>query len=424
MSAPDPITPNAVRDFIIAEARRLGFHRVGLVPVQAPLRYQAYLDWIAKDMHGTMAYMAAPEHVAGRADMRALAENARTVVIVALAYAKDDAVGCGAARGGGTPTALSRPPLPIRGVVARYARGKDYHGIIKKRLYALAQALSAYVGRPVAARPCTDSAPLLERDAAEAAGIGFMAKNTMLIAPGLGSYTLLGELLLDVDASPSTDQRPRQRCGSCRACLDACPTGAFVDAYVLDARRCISYLTIEHRGWIPRELRAAMGTMIFGCDICQDVCPFNARAPDRTRSDPELDPLDPERGTPDLLALFALGANQRRRYVEGTPLRRINREQLMRNLCVALGNAGDPRAIDALTRGLDDPSPMVRGHAAWALGQLGALEPCRQALSSEPDPQVRAELSHALDQTRDFLEPVGTRPAILSKPGTSDGKPT
>jgi epoxyqueuosine reductase len=384
MSAPDPITPDAVRDFIIAEARRLGFHRVGLVPVQAPLRYQAYLDWIAKDMHGTMAYMAAPEHVAGRADMRALAENARTVVVVALAYAK------------GTPPALSQPSPPVRGFVARYARGKDYHGIIKKRLHALARALSERIGRPVAARPCTDSAPLLERDAAEAAGIGFVAKNTMLIAPGLGSYTLLGELLLDVDASPSTDQRPRQRCGSCRACLDACPTGAFVDAYVLDARRCISYLTIEHRGWIPRDLRAAMGTMIVGCDICQDVCPFNARAPDRTRPDPELDPLDPERGAPDLLALFALGANQRRRYVEGTPLRRINREQLMRNLCVALGNAGDPRAIEALTRALADRSPIVRGHAAWALGKLGAFEPCRQALASETDPQVRAELSQAL----------------------------
>jgi epoxyqueuosine reductase len=386
MSPADPIV---VRDFIIAEARRLGFHRVGLVPVQAPLRYQAYLDWIEQDMHGTMAYMAAPEHVAGRRDVRALAENARTIVVVALAYAKgslaDD-------RPGGAASSV----LPIRGLVARYARGKDYHGIIKRRLYALAQALSDHIGRPVAARPCTDSAPLLERDAAEAAGIGFVAKNTMLIAPGLGSYVLLGELLLDVDAASSTEKRQPPRCGSCRACLDACPTGAFSDAYVLDARRCISYLTIEHRGWIPRELRAAMGTMIFGCDICQEVCPFNARAPDRTRPDPELDPLDPERGAPDLLALLELGANQRRRYVEGTALRRINREQFVRNVCVALGNAGDPRAITNLTRALADRSPIVRGHAAWALGRLGALEPCRQALTSETDPQVRAELSQAL----------------------------
>ncbi|MCG8421712.1 MAG: tRNA epoxyqueuosine(34) reductase QueG [Proteobacteria bacterium] len=380
-------------DFIAAEARRLGFHRVGLVPVAPPLRYRAYVDWIARGMHGTMAYMAAAEHVSGRADLHRLAAGARTVVVVALAYAKSSPAPA-------SRFSRDRAETAIRGFVARYARGSDYHAVMKKRLYALAEAIGQHIGRPVAARPCVDTAPVLERDLAEAAGIGFTAKNTMLIAPGLGSYVLLGELLLDVDAATTAIERPKNRCGSCRACLDACPTGAFVDAYVLDARRCISYLTIEHKGPIPRHLRRYIGTMIFGCDICQEVCPFNAQAPDRTRPDGELAALDSERGTPDLLALLSLGANQRRRYVDGTALRRVNREQLVRNLCVALGNAGDPRAIEPLTRMLGDRSPVVRSHAAWALGQLGARDACTTALERETDATVREELDAALAHAR------------------------
>ena len=385
-------SPEALRDVIVAEARRLGFHRVGLVPVQPPLRYQAYRDWLGRGMHGTMAYMAAPDHVRCRRDLRTLAEGARTLVVVALAYAKS----------GGVPLELAGDPGaapgrgPIRGFVARYARGSDYHGVLKERLRALAEAVSAAVGRPVAARPCVDSAPVLERDLAEAAGIGFTAKNTMLIAPGLGSYVVLGELLLDVDAAPTATARPPERCGRCRACLDACPTGAFSEAYVLDARRCISYLTIEHEGSIPRALRPAVGTMIFGCDICQEVCPFNAAAPDRHPPDPALAPRAPDRGAPDLLALLRLGANQRRRYVEGTALRRASREQLLRNICVALGNAGDARAIEPLADTLRDRSPVVRAHAAWALGRLGAADVCRRAMDEEADPEVRAELGAAL----------------------------
>lgn len=402
--APDaPRSPEALRDVIVAEARRLGFHRVGLVPVQPPLRYQAYRDWLDRGMHGTMAYMAAPAHVHGRRDLRTLAEGARTLVVVALAYAKSGGVpgrdsGQDASEDAGRDSGQDAGLGPIRGFVARYARGSDYHGVLKERLRALADTVSAAVGRPVAARPCVDSAPVLERDLAEAAGIGFTAKNTMLIAPGLGSYVVLGELLLDVDAAPTAAARPPGRCGRCRACLDACPTGAFTGAYVLDARRCISYLTIEHEGPIPRALRPAVGTMIFGCDICQEVCPFNAAAPDRHPPDPALVPLAPDRGAPDLLALLALGANQRRRYVEGTALRRASRAQLLRNICVALGNAGDARAIEPLAGAVRDRSPLVRAHAAWALGRLGATDICRRALDEETDPDVQDELRAAIDQ--------------------------
>lgn len=378
----DPLDPVAVRDLIVAEARGLGFHRVGIVPVEPPRRYQAYRDWLDRGMHGTMTYMAAPEHVTGRADLGQLLAGARTVVVVALAYAKS---------GGASPA-----DGVIRGVVARYARGKDYHGVLMARLRAMAETLSRRLGRSVATRPCTDSAPVLERDLAERAGIGFIAKNTMLIAPGLGSYVVLGELLLDVDAAPSASAPERSRCGRCRACLDACPTGAFADAYVLDARRCISYLTIEHDGPIPPELRDAMGTMIFGCDICQEVCPFNAVAPERTPPDPELTARDDERGAPDLVSLLELGSSQRRRYVRNTALRRASREKLLRNVCIALGNAGDLGAAGALERALGDRSALVRGHAAWALGKLGVLEPCRRALERETDAWVRAELEAAL----------------------------
>jgi len=282
-------------------------------------------------------------------------------------------------------------------LIARYARGADYHVVMRRKLTALAEAVAAGVGRPVAARACVDSAPLLERDLAEVAGIGFAAKNTMLIAPGLGSYILLGELLLDIAAAPTTAlDAAAPRCGSCRACLDACPTGAFVGAHVLDARRCISYLTIEHRGVIDRALRPAMGAMIFGCDICQEVCPFNAAAPDRTPPDPELAPLTDDRGAPDLARLLGLGANQMRRFLDGTALRRANRDQLLRNVCIALGNSGDAAAIPALARALADRSPIVRGHAAWGLGRLGAADICAAALAAEADPYVRSELSAAL----------------------------
>jgi epoxyqueuosine reductase len=401
-----PVTPAGLRDFIVAEAGQRGFHRVAIAPVTPPRRYQAYQTWLARDMHGSMGYMAADAHVTGRRDLRALLDSAQSVVVVALAYARDGGVpagdgGDGAAADAGGALA-GAPGAAVRGFVARYARGRDYHGVLKERLWSLAGAIGARLGRDVAARPCVDSAPVLERDLAEAAGLGFTGKNTMLITPGLGSYTLLGELLLDVAAAPTpvAERDVRQRCGTCRACLDACPTQAFPAPFVLDARRCVSYLTIEHRGAIEPALRPGLGTRIFGCDVCQDVCPFNARAPERHAPDPALAPRAPDSGAPDLLRLVALGANQHRRHVEGTALRRASREQLVRNACVALGNAGDARAVPALVRLLADRSAVVRGHAAWALGQLGAADALASALTHEHDPAVQDELRAALAHAR------------------------
>ena len=361
-------------------ARELGFARAAIVPIEPPRRHDLYASWLAAGHAGTMAYLASPEHAGPRGDLRALLATARSLVVVALAYDRTDPV---------------PPDRLLRGRIARYARGEDYHLVMRDRLVALADRLAAVLGRPVASRPCVDSAPVLEREWAERGGLGFIAKNTMLIAPGLGSYIVLGELLVDAELAPTAPlEPPRPRCGSCRACLDACPTQAFVDAYVLDARRCISYLTIEHHGEIPRELRRAIGTWVFGCDVCQEVCPFNAgQGPPASQIDPLLTPRSIEHALPDLIALAARGANQLRRLVRRTAMRRVPRDALLRNVAVALGNTGDERAIPALVALLGHRAPVVRGHAVWALGELGADGVL--AAHRDHDPFVTAELTAA-----------------------------
>jgi len=374
------MTPSDLADYIVATCRELGFHRVGICPVESPRRYESYQEWLRDEMHGSMAYMADPGHQSARRDLNELLDGAETLVVVALAYAK------------GTTLPMAESP---HGFVARYARGADYHQVLKQKLHELATRIRDVAGTAVACRPLVDSAPILEREWAERAGIGFVAKNTMLIAPGLGSYVVLGELLLTARATPTAEVPSETRCGQCTACLDACPTGAFRDPYVLDARRCISYWTIEAKGAIPRDLRSLMGNMIFGCDICQEVCPFNAKAPDRVTPAPELAPRETGASTRTLVELLTMGTNQRKRMIDSTPLRRVNREQLLRNVCVALGNSGDKNAVPPLVAALFDKSPLVRGHAAWALGQLGEREALASALSRETDPLVREELTHA-----------------------------
>ncbi|HEX3774757.1 MAG TPA: tRNA epoxyqueuosine(34) reductase QueG, partial [Polyangiaceae bacterium] len=324
-----------------------------------------------------------------RHDPQKLFQGAKTLIAVALAYPARELV----------PLRSSAAGAPLTGVIARYARGEDYHDVMRKKLRRLADAVANLLGRPVLARHCVDTAPLLERAAAERAGLGFAAKSTMTIIPGVGSYVMLGELLVDV--AIAADEPIAPRCGSCRLCLDACPTGAFVDAHVLDARRCISYLTIETSGPIPRELRPLIGRRVFGCDVCQDVCPFNATAANKP-SAPELAPR-PHLAAPDLIELLELGSARYRQFVKGTALRRTHRAQLARNAAIALGNAKDPRAIVPLSRAVAaHTSALVRGHAAWALGEIGpsARELAEQSLicarDHDADPFVRDEAQLAL----------------------------
>ncbi|NVB81222.1 MAG: tRNA epoxyqueuosine(34) reductase QueG, partial [Kofleriaceae bacterium] len=321
-----------------------------------------------------------------RGDLRALLDTAKSLVVVALAYERTDPV---------PPAAL------LRGRIARYARGEDYHLVMRDRLVRLADRLAKDLGRAVATRPCVDSAPVLEREWAERGGLGFVAKNTMLIAPGLGSYIVLGELLVDAELAPTAPEAlPKPRCGKCHACLDACPTQAFVDAYVLDARRCISYLTIEHHGPIPRELRASIGTWVFGCDVCQEVCPFNAGAGEP--AEPMLQPRSVEHALPDLVALADKGANQMRQLVKRTALRRVPPVALLRNVAVALGNTHSPDAVPALVSLLAHREPLVRSHAVWALGQIDDAS-ARAALAAhtDDDPDVRAELAYCFENSGD-----------------------
>ena len=385
-------SPEAASALIAARARALGFVRVGFSTVAPLARHAAFLSWLERGYGADMRYLQ--EQAAERRDPRALLPSARTVVTVALSYAHDDPPDVPADR-------LARGP---RGTIARYARGDDYHVELKHKLRALAAAVAAAVGSAVAFVPCVDTAPLLERELAAAGGLGFQAKNTMLIAPGAGSFLVLGELLTDLECAPAPLDDATPRCGQCTRCLSACPTGAFVDAYTLDARRCIAYLTIENPGPIPRELRAAIGDRIFGCDVCQDVCPFNAGA--GAPAAPALRPRDGY-GRPSLTRLLGLGAAQFRKWQRSSALRRIHRPQLLRNVAVALGNVGGVDELPPLMQALGEPWPLVRAHVAWAIAQIVARQPppptgaaalralVDAALAREHDDDARAELTAA-----------------------------
>ncbi len=379
-AAPDG---SALGAAIAAAALELGFARVGFAPLERFERGAKALEqWLAHGYAGDMAYLATP---GDRAEPRELLGGARTLISVAMSY--------GGERENLVPL-KSKAGRTLVGTVARYARGEDYHPLLWDRLKSLADRAAVLVGRAVLARPCVDTAPLLEREAAARAGVGFLGKNTLAIVPGLGSYVLLGELLLDVELTPGEAVEPR--CGACRACLDACPTGAFVDAHVLDARRCISYLTIEYTGAIPRELRRPIGTRVFGCDVCQEVCPYNA-SPNPRPSAPEL-AARPARHPVDLIELLELGSAAYRKFVKNSALRRANRATLARNAAVALGNLGDAAAEQPLIRALEGhPAPVVRAHAAWALGELASVvsgaarSALERAAERDADAAVREE---------------------------------
>jgi epoxyqueuosine reductase len=370
------------RSFIIQEAKKLGFSGLGFAPIEPYHRgSKALHQWLDLDHHGEMAYMAKHKN---RGDPVHVLAEVKSLIVVALPYANQP-----------------EPDLVTlgkqgRGFVARYARGQDYHKVFKHKLFQLADTLSQHSERAVLARPCVDTAPLLEREFAHRSGLGFIAKNTMLIMPGLGSYILLGELLVDLSFPPDMEEKPR--CGDCVACLSSCPTGALLEPYVLDARRCISYLTIEFRGTIPRHLRDAMGTMVFGCDLCQSCCPFNAK---EQSGHAQLTPFARLKAPP-LAELLNLSSSGYRRLVKDSALRRASRHQLARNAAVAMGNSDNPSFIPMLKQALTThTSTLVREHVAWALGKLAgakAQNDLRSALEQEVDPTVRQEIELVLSQ--------------------------
>ena len=383
----------ALRKALAEEGRRRGFSSLGVTAAPEPSAHISfYRSWLAAGHHGEMGYLARGDAVARREDLTLTMPELRSVVVVTQEYFQEDAPGV--------------PGDPARGVVARYARGEDYHDVLKGRLQDLlgwlrAEARSRGVARDVRGFAYVDTGPILERDLAQEAGLGWFGKNTMLIHPRRGSWFFLGLLLVDLELPPS---RPfaADHCGTCRACLDACPTGALLGrdesgAPVMDARRCISYLTIELKGPIPRELRPLMGNRIFGCDICQEVCPWN-----RKFAEPAGEPAytgSRDTDGPELMELMGLTDEEFSRRFSGSPVKRAKRRGLLRNVAVALGNWGSRDAVPVLAAALDDPEPLVRGHAAWALGRVGSaegLQSLRARLPEEDSAFVRGEIERAL----------------------------
>jgi epoxyqueuosine reductase len=291
-----------------------------------------------------------------------------------------------------------------RGRMARYARGQDYHDVLKARLQQLAAIVRACGGEGCQTRVFVDASPLPERATAVRAGLGFIGKNTNVLTAQVGSWLLLGAILTTLRLQP--DAPLVKDCGQCRLCLDACPTGALPEPYLLDANRCISYLTIEHRGSIPTELRAGIGNNVFGCDICQDVCPWNRAA--RSPGWPEFRG-DADAARPPLADLLALDDDAFRARYRRTPVWRTKRRGLLRNAAVALGNVGDASALPALAAALADHEPLVRAHAAWAIGQIGdaaGRQPLLDILAVETEPDVRAEIEQALSRLSEAADPA------------------
>ena len=384
-TGPQPAGPDlaaAVR----AQALRLGFSRVGIAPALAPPpHHAAFRDWLSAGLAGVMEPWLS-RHEPLRASLDAILPAARSVVMLAT----DHALGTGPA---------AEPLSAGRGRVARYARGDDYHDLLRGRLNALATWLEG-AAPGCRARGVVDSAPLAERDYGWAAGLGWFGKNTMLIDPRAGSYFLLSALVTDlplpVDAPLEADH-----CGTCTACLDACPTGAFSEPRVLDATKCISAATIEDHDALPRSLREGMGDWVFGCDICQEICPWNRHAPGS--NEPAFQPRDGE-GSLALASLLALDDATFRRRFRDSPILRAKRRGLLRSAAIALGNRPHEPAFPALAATLEDAEPVIRGAAAWALGRwisagvmvAAARSVLRSRLAVEADGHVREELAAAL----------------------------
>ena len=329
-------------------AHALGFELAGIAPATPADGFERLRQWLDQGLAGAMGYMH--RHAEARRHPSSVLAEVRSVVMVGMNYKPAEAQ----TEGGRA------------GQVARYARGEDYHDVLRDRLNRLLAWVQAEVPG-CGGRAVVDTAPLLERDFARRAGLGWFGKNTMLLNKRLGSYFFLGALLLDLALQPDAAHES-SHCGTCTACLDACPTQAFLGPGWLDARRCISYLTIELRESIPEELRAPMGDWLFGCDICQEVCPWNRKAPAgaepafHARAD--LDGLDP-------VELLGLSEEAFRQRFRGTALMRSKRRGLLRNAAIVLGNQGDPAALPALRRALEDPEPLVREAAQWAIERIG-----------------------------------------------------
>ena len=353
------------------KAWELGFDACRVTNAEPPGTGQRFEQWLAEGQHGEMGYLQ--RNAAKRRDPQLVLNGAQSIVTLATSYARAPA------RTGASPTPQPLLPLPRvpKGIVARYAQFTDYHHAIGQRLEALTQFLNAAGGQGTRSLWYVDTGPLLERDLGQRAGLGFIGKHTNLINRQLGNWFFLAEIITTLALEP--DEPEPNRCGTCSRCLAACPTQAITAPFQLDARRCISYLTIELKGSIPVELRPAVGNRIYGCDDCLAVCPWNRFAQEgrmmKDHARPDLD-------EPDLVELLLLDeAGFKRRFAD-TPLLRTKRRGLLRNVCVALGNVGDTSALPALLRAAEDREPLIAEHARWAVEQIENRERKKKSATS------------------------------------------
>ncbi|MFL5553075.1 MAG: tRNA epoxyqueuosine(34) reductase QueG [Gemmatimonadaceae bacterium] len=348
MSA-EAVATISIENLIKAQAYGLGFDRAGIAAL-GPMETSPSFDaWVDRGYAGQMDYL--PRGAEKRRDSRTVFPGAASAIVVALNY------------GGREPG----------GPVARYARGDDYHDVMTARLGELHRWLAGELGYAVNGKAYVDTGPILERDLARRAGLGWFGKNTNLINPDIGSFFFLGALFVDIELIPDAPFEA-DRCGTCTRCLDACPTNAFVEPHMLDATRCISYLTIENKGAIPEEMRDSIGGLLYGCDICQEVCPWNVRF-SRDLSEPTFQPraIIAQTQTRDLAgAILGMNEETYRELFRGSAMKRAKRRGLARNAAVVLGNVGDERDLAALTEARSDPDAVVREHVEWALARIAA----------------------------------------------------
>jgi epoxyqueuosine reductase len=364
---------------ICEEARRLGFAKIGFASVR-PLPFSVHFkEWLENGMHGEMRYLE--NHCLKRQDPSLLLAGARSMLVLAINYSAGRALA----------------DRPLKGKISRYALSEDYHQVVMDRLRNLLQWIQNEA--PATRGLCyVDTGPVMEKIWGAQTSLGWMGKHTNLIARGIGSWFFIGVILLDIDLE--CDRKEKDFCGSCRRCIDACPTGAIVAPYVLDARLCIAYLTIELRGPIPKELRPLIGNRIFGCDDCQEACPWNkfAVAAPLEEFSPREDNI-----MPDLMPLVRITSREFKERFKNSAIKRATRDVFVRNVVVALGNSHQDEAVPALGEAVRDESSLVRSHAVWALGQIGT-ESARKTLDwareKESDRAVLEEIALAIAKNR------------------------
>ncbi|WP_340159370.1 tRNA epoxyqueuosine(34) reductase QueG [uncultured Hoeflea sp.] len=370
-----------LRAFLTAEAERLGFCGLSITSAQAlPGLRERLSQFVSLGRHGSMQWL--PETLDRRADPQTLWPEARSVIVLAMNYGPDS-------------DPLENHARKDSATISVYARNRDYHDIIKGKMKELAAKFASRAGGDV--KVFVDTAPVMEKPLAQAAGLGWIGKHTNLVSRSHGSWIFLSSIFTTVDLG--TDKAEIDHCGSCRACLDACPTNAFPAPYQIDARRCISYLTIENKGPIPLEFRKAIGNRVYGCDDCLAVCPWNKYA--KSANEAKLIAREDLR-SPSLAGFLAMDDAAFRNFFSGSPVKRIGRDRFLRNVLIAAGNSADPALVSPCEAVLGDASPLVRGSAIWALSQLTGLEHMQQLSESagdEADAQVNDEWRLALAAT-------------------------